>query len=78
MESVMKTHTSVMVTLVTLLVSILMIGGWGQNDQNQFGDYNHHQHGRGIQNQAVDPGPRPGAAGAGTTDGMVMKVTFQH
>jgi hypothetical protein len=46
-----------------------MIGGWGQNNQQQFGDSNHHQHGRGPQNQAVDPGPRPGAAGAGTTDG---------
>ena len=64
----MKTPTSIIVTLITLLVSILMIGGWGQNNQHQF-DYNHHQHGGGLQNQAVDPGPRPGAAGAGTTDG---------
>jgi len=65
----MKTPTSVMVTLIILLASALMIGGWGQNNQHQFGDYDHHQHGPGLQNQAVDPGPRPGAAGAGTTDG---------
>ena len=65
----MKTRTSVLVTLITILTSTIVIAGWDQNGQNQFGGYHHHQHAPGPQSQAIDSGPRPGAAGAGTTDG---------
>jgi hypothetical protein len=63
----------VAITSITVLVSTIVIGVWGQNSQNQFGHFNNRQHGRGFQNpagpqsQAVDPGPRTGPAGAGTT-----------
>ena len=66
----MKTPTSVRLTLITILTSTIVITGWGQNSRNQFGNYHNRRHGGGLQSQAVDPGPRPGAPGAGTTDGL--------